>query len=157
VRGTLLAISVVGGLGAGFFEELGWTGFATPRMLERSSPLRAGLLLGLVWATWHGLADYWGGAEAYGSLWPAHFLLWVICLGAYRILMTWVYSRTRSLLVGQLMHAAFTGSQMLVGPVAAPPALELVWYALFAIGCWCAVGLALLVRPPQPSPGRTRS
>lgn len=31
------------GLAAGFFEELGWTGFALPRMRARLSPLAAGL------------------------------------------------------------------------------------------------------------------
>ena len=45
------------GLVAGAFEEIGWTGFASPRLLSRQSPLMAGLSLGLVWATWHVLVD----------------------------------------------------------------------------------------------------
>ena len=41
------------GLVAGNFEEVGWTGFATPRLLARQRPFIAGLSLGLAWALWH--------------------------------------------------------------------------------------------------------
>ncbi len=34
-------------------EELGWRGFAQPRLLQKYSPLTTGLLLGLAWTLWH--------------------------------------------------------------------------------------------------------
>lgn len=34
-------------------EELGWRGFALPRMLCTSSPWAASILLGVVWTLWH--------------------------------------------------------------------------------------------------------
>jgi len=34
-------------------EEFGWRGFALPRLLDRRSPLRASIILGLVHAAWH--------------------------------------------------------------------------------------------------------
>ena len=46
-RGQLIGLGL--GLLAGAFEETGWTGFATPRLLQRFSPLKAGLLLGFLW------------------------------------------------------------------------------------------------------------
>jgi membrane protease YdiL (CAAX protease family) len=49
----LLAVGLV----AGGFEEIGWTGFASPRLLERHGLGQAGLTLGLVWAFWHLLVD----------------------------------------------------------------------------------------------------
>ena len=49
----LLAVGFV----AGGFEEIGWTGFASPQLLERHGLGRAGLTFGLVWAFWHLLAD----------------------------------------------------------------------------------------------------
>ncbi len=71
--------SVVGILGAyliavfldegGLLEELGWRGFALPLLLERFSPLRATVLVGLLWAGWHlprEVAFLFGGDMAFG-------------------------------------------------------------------------------------------
>ena len=35
-------------------EELGWRGFALPRILRIRSPLGAAVVLGLIWGLWHG-------------------------------------------------------------------------------------------------------
>jgi membrane protease YdiL (CAAX protease family) len=40
-------------LSGAFGEELGWRGFALPRLLARRSPLAASLLLGVLVAGWH--------------------------------------------------------------------------------------------------------
>lgn len=131
---------VIGGL-AGFFEEIGWSGFATPRLLKRHGVLTAGLILGVLWGMWHLLADYWGNAGAYGALYPLRGLLWVVTLTAYRILMVWVYRKTTSLGLMQLMHASFTGGQALWEPPLAPTDY-LLWYGIFAAALW---GLVLLL------------
>jgi membrane protease YdiL (CAAX protease family) len=52
------ALSGLAALAAGFFEEIGWTGFAVPRLLSRWRPLAVGLGVGALWGLWHGLADY---------------------------------------------------------------------------------------------------
>lgn len=137
-KGTVLAFAlVIGGL-AGFFEEIGWSGFATPRLLKQHALLKTGLILGAYWGIWHLLADYWGNAGAYGALYPLRGLLWVVTLTAYRILMVWVYSKTASLSLMQLMHASFTGGQALWEPPLAPTAY-LLWYGLFAAALWVLV------------------
>lgn len=139
-KGTVAAFAlVIGGL-AGFFEEIGWSGFATPRLLERYDRLKAGLILGVLWGTWHLLADYWGNAGAYGALYFVRGLLWVVTLTAYRVLMVWVYSKTNSLGLMQLMHTGFTGGQALWEPPLAPTAYFL-WYGSFAAALWLLVML----------------
>lgn len=139
---VLVFALVIGGL-AGFFEEIGWSGFATPRLLKQHGVLTTGLILGALWGTWHLLADYWGNAGAYGALYPWRGLLWVVTLTAYRILMVWAYSKTTSLGLMQLMHAGFTGGQALWEPPL-PPADYLLWYGLFSAALWLLV--ILLIR-----------
>jgi uncharacterized protein len=145
-KATVVIFSIVIGFGAGFFEEIGWTGFAVPRMLERYGTFEAGLVLGVVWGMWHLLAGYWGSAEQWGALYPAQFLLWSIgSFTAFRVLMTWTYSHTRSLLLAQLMHASFTGGQGLLGPAVPATTVGLLWYALFTAVLWMAVAAIVLV------------
>lgn len=129
---TLMGFSIAAGLAAGFFEELGWTGFAIPKMQLKHSAFATGVMLGVIWAIWHLLADFWGGYASYGVLYIPHFLLWAVALPAYRVLMVWVYNNTGSLLVAQLMHASFTGSQFLLTPPAVSIADDVLWYLIFA-------------------------
>jgi CAAX protease family protein len=135
------------GVIAGLFEEIGWTGFATPRLLGRFSPLVAGLILGLVWASWHGLADYTGNIATKGTEgWIVWFVTyWLIPLTGYRVLMTWVYAHTNSVLVAMAMHASWTGWQFFLTPAATTQGQDIVWHLLLSAGVW-AVVLMVLVR-----------
>lgn len=138
-RLALVTLAVGGGLLVAFFEELGWTGFALPALRDRYALLTAGLVLGLLWGAWHGLADYWGNAAAYGGLWPLRIGLWVVALTAYRIVIAWVHEHTRSLFLAQLTHASFVAGQALVGPAQSTPGEYLRWYGLFAVTLWVVV------------------
>lgn len=139
----LLAVGFV----AGSFEEIGWTGFASPRLLERHGLGQAGLTLGLVWAFWHLLVDVRFNAGAMGPLWPVQFaVVYLATLTPYRMLMTWVFSRTGSLFAAILMHASFTGWLLVLFP-ATSVALSLAWQAVFALILWALV--ALLKPCPQ--------
>lgn len=114
---TLLIMGLVAGLIVGLFEELGWTGFAIPRMRRRYSVLTTGLIVGLLWGAWHFLL-FWEG-DSFSELLPFGLLLarlfsW---LPAYRILMIWVYDNTDSLLVVVLMHATLVATLMSIDPV----------------------------------------
>ncbi len=115
-RWPLFAIGVI----AGTFEEIGWTGFATPRLLVWQRTWVAGLSLGLVWAMWHLLVDFRQNYSSMGDTWMVWLLsfavLYVATLTAYRVLMTWIFARTQSLLLAVLMHASYTGWLMVLFP-----------------------------------------
>ena len=142
-RGSLLVFGIAVGLGAGFFEELGWTGFATPVLRQRYSVLASGLILGILWGAWHFLVNVWGGGNWAGSLSSALFLPSVLTslavLPAYRVLMVWVHDRTGSLLVAMLMHASLTTCMVILQPLAI--GMPVVTYVLtFAAALWIVVG-----------------
>jgi len=133
------------GLVAGCCEEIGWTGLATLRLLARRSAGVAGLQLGVLWAVWHAAADFSSNYSTMGAGWWAWFaVFWLATLPGYRILITWVYAHTQSLLWAILMHASYTGWLFVLYP---STSFEqgLVWQALLALGLWIAtvmVGLA---------------
>ena len=51
-RASLLLTGIIMGLVVGFFEELGWTGFAVPKLRLRYGVLTTGLLV-ILWGLWH--------------------------------------------------------------------------------------------------------
>jgi len=129
------------GLVVGSFEEIGWTGFATPRLLHDHSPPMAGALLGLGWALWHLVADATGNISTMGIAWFAWFaVFWMAALPAYRILMTWVYANSKSVLLAVLMHAGYTGWLFVLYP-ATSFGQGLVWQAGFAASLWVAAAI----------------
>jgi uncharacterized protein len=88
---VLMGIAV--GLMAGIFEELGWTGFAIPRMRLRYGVVSTGLFVGVLWGAWHFLQGYWASGVTSGelslALWLSTWLTGTLVgsLVAYRVLM----------------------------------------------------------------------
>src|SRR5215469_11176462 len=64
---NFFVLGIAFGIPAGFFEEVGWTGFAFPRMSLKNSHLNAAIFLGLLWGLWHLPAiDFLGAASPHG-------------------------------------------------------------------------------------------
>jgi hypothetical protein len=148
---SLILLGALVGLGAGFFEELGWTGFAVPTLLKSFSAVSTALIIGVAWGAWHFLAIWWGSASAFGSVPVPLFLLVALFsfLPPYRVLMIRVYERTGSLLIGILMHASLTASMIVLGP-AIKGAESVIYNLTFATVLWGAVAA-------MPAGGRNRS
>ena len=97
----LLAIMISTPVQAG--EEIGWRGYALPRLAGRLGFARASLLLGLIWACWHLPVFYLPGADKYGQSFP----IWTLQVVALSVAITWLYAGTDgSLLLTMLMHSA---------------------------------------------------
>ena len=135
-----LVFGIAAGLISGLCEEIGWTGFAYPRMQTRFGALSGALLLGAVWALWHfPVVDALGAASPHGAAWPAFFASFAVMLIALRALIAWLYVNTQSVLGAQLLHASSTGSLVVLGAPAASPDQEALWYLAYGLVLWVVV------------------
>jgi uncharacterized protein len=160
-KASLLLLGIVGTMVGGIFEELGWTGFATPTLLRRMryGVLGTGLIVGVLWGVAHFPLYYWASADLSGALLPALLLAAQVLawFPPYRVLIVWVYDRTESLLVAMLMHGSATGSLVIFASLA-PGWPLFIFTFVFGAVVWVVVGAVALAQgghlTPQPPPRR---
>ena len=138
-------LGIAVGLMAGFFEEIGWTGYALPRMLGKRSALAAAVCLGLLHTSWHLMADFLIASGTRGVYWLPHFAAFVVSMTAMRVFVVWVYANTRSVLLAQLMHASSTGFLAVLVPLSLSPASDTLFYATYGVVLWVAVATIVAV------------
>ena len=130
------------GIVAGFFEEIGWTGYAFPKMARTGNLLRAAIVLGALWGIWHiPVIDYLGTATPHGAYWLPYFLAFTAAMTGMRVLIAWIYTNTKSVALAQLMHASSTGSLVVFSPGGVTARQEAMWYAVYAAALWLIVAL----------------
>jgi membrane protease YdiL (CAAX protease family) len=107
--------TVIGGQAG---EEIGWRGFALPRLAEHLGVGGASVLLGVIWACWHLPLFFVAGADTQGQSFP----LYLLQVTAVSVALAWLYEQTGgSLLLTMLMHAAINNTKDIV-PSAVPGA-----------------------------------
>ena len=119
----------------GAMEEPGWRGFGLPHLLESHTPVRATLILGLAWGIWH--------VPIYGA---AGFLIPMILAFFY----TYLWARTRSVLLCIGLHASFTPAQdhliLMTRDEAYSTALDTPDFVILAVYVLAAALLVLVTR-----------
>jgi membrane protease YdiL (CAAX protease family) len=128
----IVALLIGGPLG----EEVGWRGFALPRMQPLHGPLVGSIILGLLWALWH-LPEFMvpSWAESSGGSSPLAIVKFCIFAIVSTIILTWVFNNTKgSVLMAILLHAAidvpFLPFSVLLGPAEVMNSLLLGFGAL---------------------------
>ena len=115
--GILAAIAFSTPFQAG--EEIGWRGYALPRLAARFGLARASILLGLIWACWHLPQFFIPEADTYVQ----SFFVYALQVTGLSVAMSWLYARTNgSLLLVMLLHSAVNNSKDIV-PSAVPGAM----------------------------------
>jgi membrane protease YdiL (CAAX protease family) len=147
--GLLVMAFAYGLIGGGFLEELGWTGFATPRLRSHHSLLGTGLIVGLLWGAYHFSVIYWTTGPS-GALPLAILLAQLFAwMPAYRILMVWVYDHTQSLLVAMLMHTSLSTSMFVLQPMTIVGVPLLTYLLVFAAVLWLLAAVVVRANRPQ--------
>lgn len=102
-------------------EEVGWRGFALPRMQKRYGALWGTLLLGVLWSGWH-LVDFLtaskGGGQGTGwNLFLTNFPVFTLAVISLAVIMTWIYNRTGgSIFMAILAHTSINILEALLIP-----------------------------------------
>jgi hypothetical protein len=142
-----IVILIVGGpLG----EEIGWRGFALPRLLPRLGPLGSSVAIGAMWLVWH-LPLFWleGAAQEGGSI-----ALFALAVFAFAIIFTWFWIRTGgNLWLAIMIHTSINFTS--VGLPAILPVLddETIFTPVFTtILCACALLAAVRWQMRRSSP-----
>jgi len=116
-------------------EEIGWRGFALPRLLSRFNSLTASLILGVMWSLIH-LPIY---SQVLFSFLPFLFLL-----VALSIIMTWIFNHTGSVPLMVVMHASLDTTVNFVSPPNETVSAAGV-FALTALVMWL-IALVIILR-----------
>jgi membrane protease YdiL (CAAX protease family) len=85
-------------------EEVGWRGYAQPRLQGHTGALVASVVVGLLWAMWH-LPQWWVPETGQAAKWP--FGIFAAGTVAQAVALAWLYNRAGgSVLPAALAHAA---------------------------------------------------
>jgi len=103
-------------------EEIGWRGFALPRMQPRYGPLRGTLLLGILWCFWHLIffltPGHGGGPGTSFATLLISFAYFFIIVMAFSIIFTWVFNHTGgSVFIANILHTAIDTPQLVWIPL----------------------------------------
>lgn len=118
-------------------EELGWRGYALPRLLRRYRPVTASLIVGSCWWAWHATMFTLQGFNA------GHFALAFLLLTSGSVVYTWLYLRSGGgLSIAVVAHASahLSNSNIVV------PADSLPFIVQTASVCLVALLLVLFER-----------
>lgn len=99
---AVLPFFVDGVFHGGLTEEIGWRGYALPRLQSRFNAMQSSLILGVVEGLWHAPLIFWASQPQYGmSIWV--LLVWQTISTFYRTL---VFNNTNgSVFAAILFHA----------------------------------------------------
>jgi membrane protease YdiL (CAAX protease family) len=132
----LIAVAIVISTPFQAGEEIGWRGYALPRLAQRFGLARASLLLGVIWAVWHLPLFFVTHTDKTGQSLPV-FLLEITALS---VVLAWLFARTNgSLLLTMLMHSAVNQTVGIV-PSTVPGATRPLALSTSPVA-WVTVGL----------------
>src|SRR5579883_1475698 len=131
-------------------EELGWRGFALPRLQGRFNPVVAGLIIGLLWWAWH-LPEALAGPASGLSLQQdiSREIRDLVQDLAISILMTWIYNGTgKSVFLATLFHIS---TSLLAQFLVLPHTFNITPSdILFSVLLWIAAAAVILLTRPTP-------
>ena len=125
----VIPVVIITAVPGAFIEELGWRGFALPRLQNKNTALNASIILGLIWGIWHIPSMLYFGET--NSLTIGLAVLNTIPLV---ILFTWLFNNTQgSLMLVMLFHASLQYSNNFLGTIPSGTAGIITWLVAITV------------------------
>jgi membrane protease YdiL (CAAX protease family) len=116
-------------------EEIGWRGVALPELQKKYSPLKASLILGLLWSAWH--IPFWILIGTLSQFGPIYFVMNFLFIVPTTFFLTWFFNNTKgSLLFPTMFHLSFNIVNTAIFPVTS---------SIGAFGIFLALQLVLMI------------
>jgi len=130
-QAIMLPFVIVFAFPNGLGEELGWRGFALPKLQARWNALVSSVIIGLFWGLWH--IPTWI-AQGFTDLSALPLFVEVVSMVPLTVLFTWVYNNTDgSLLLVWLFHASLAITGLFVPQLPTPTEKILLWVVAILI------------------------
>ena len=143
--GVLLSLSFYNWstlLGGPLFEEPGWRGFALPRLQAQFGPLKATIILGVLWSCWH-LPLFWHPHWTSSPLW-----IYVLLVTTLSFPFTFVANLSRfAVIPAILVHAGFNTAGRFLGGLFGDlqPSTQMPFELVMALSGLAVAAVLLLV------------
>jgi membrane protease YdiL (CAAX protease family) len=126
-----------------FGEEIGWRGYALPKLQDRMSPLSASLVLGVVWGAFH-----WVALSANADTPLAYIVVSTLQLTAMSVIMSFVFNGSGgSVPIVTLMHSMYDTASIGAAPLI-ETGMPLTAFTMSAVVAWIvAIGLVVATGP----------
>jgi len=149
--GAWLLTLAVPALAYGLGEEMGWRGVAVPYFQSRMRPLRASLVVGLIWVAWHVPFYFYrqGMVGASTGEWVAQSA--VIIIGGF--FLAWLYNSTGgSILLCTIWHTSHSVVHITV------PEISMTWEESSGfLGTLFAIAVIIIWREHLSTTGRAQT
>jgi uncharacterized protein len=132
-------------------EEFGWRGVLLPWLIDKWSPMRSAVVVGLIWAVWH--APLWSFSDFIPGVPPYQAIpLYVVSVVAFSVILTTLYLRSAgSVGVAMLAHGVFNATLLPFASLADDGALRsAAAWPFVAATVLTAFGVVLAARLRKP-------
>ena len=126
VSAVALAVNIIFLLLATLGEEIGWRGVALPALQGRHSSLRASLILGFLWATWH--LPFWLLLDTFTLYGVGYLALNYLLIVPTTLYITWFFNRGRA---SRLLPVGFRVSFNIVNVALLPVTTNVGAFGIF--------------------------
>ena len=102
---TIIPIFIIDLTSGVLGEELGWRGYALNLLQKKYVPLKASLIVGVIWGFWHLPLMILSG---YTGLELVYFIIaFMIAIISVSVIMTFFYNKSKNILVAMWIHLWF--------------------------------------------------